>query len=82
MNPAPPRRDDVMPFLRAIVDRPTDNLPRLIFSDWLEEHGYEEAAFMERWRATRPHHDGWFTNLEWEWDLLLHCFTEEWEHYG
>jgi uncharacterized protein (TIGR02996 family) len=29
-------------FLRAIIDRPDDDTARLVFSDWLEEHG--EAA--------------------------------------
>jgi uncharacterized protein (TIGR02996 family) len=31
-------------FLRAVIDRPDDNLPRLIFADWLDEHGEPERA--------------------------------------
>src|SRR5687767_12335037 len=31
-------------FLRAICDRPDDDLPRLIYADWLEEHGQVERA--------------------------------------
>jgi uncharacterized protein (TIGR02996 family) len=27
------------PFLRAILERPDDDLPRLIYADWLDEHG-------------------------------------------
>ena len=33
------RNEDVAPFLRAIHDRPNDDLPRLIFADWLDERG-------------------------------------------
>jgi uncharacterized protein (TIGR02996 family) len=34
-------------FLRAIRDRPDDALPRLIFADWLDEHGHAgEAAWL------------------------------------
>src|SRR5438874_13842040 len=32
-------------FLRAILDNPDDDLPRLIYADWLDEHG--EAARAE-----------------------------------
>jgi len=31
-------------FLRAIVESPSDNTPRLIFADWLEEHGGQERC--------------------------------------
>jgi uncharacterized protein (TIGR02996 family) len=31
-------------FLRAIWDRPHDDLPRLIYADWLDEHGEPERA--------------------------------------
>src|SRR5581483_7143335 len=26
-------------FLRAIADHPDDDLPRLVYADWLDEHG-------------------------------------------
>src|SRR5437762_9382326 len=26
-------------FLRAIIDNPDDDLPRLVYADWLDEHG-------------------------------------------
>src|SRR5689334_9332768 len=39
----PQRRDtdavDREAFLRAIIDRPEDDLPRLIYADWLDERG-------------------------------------------
>ncbi len=31
-------------FLRAILDNPDDDAPRLIYADWLEEHGDPEQA--------------------------------------
>ncbi len=31
-------------FLRAIADNPDDDLPRLVYADWLDEHGEPERA--------------------------------------
>jgi uncharacterized protein (TIGR02996 family) len=31
-------------FLAAIADRPDDDLPRLVFADWLDEHGDADRA--------------------------------------
>jgi uncharacterized protein (TIGR02996 family) len=31
-------------FLEAIGDEPDDDTPRLIYADWLEEHGEPERA--------------------------------------
>lgn len=31
-------------LLRAICDNPDDDTPRLVFADWLQEHGEEERA--------------------------------------
>jgi uncharacterized protein (TIGR02996 family) len=31
-------------FLRAIAETPEDDAPRLIFADWLEEHGHTDRA--------------------------------------
>jgi uncharacterized protein (TIGR02996 family) len=35
---------DADPFLAAIAARPDDDLPRLIFADWLDEHGRGDRA--------------------------------------
>jgi uncharacterized protein (TIGR02996 family) len=35
---------DQAAFVRAIHDRPTDPLPRLVFADWLDEHGHADQA--------------------------------------
>lgn len=42
------RDEDVIPFLRAIHDRPADHLPRLVFADFLEEHGDWRGPLLRR----------------------------------
>lgn len=39
-------RDDV--FLQAILAHPADDAPRLIYADWLEEHGDSDRALFIR----------------------------------
>src|SRR5205823_4967842 len=36
------------PFLRDIVETPDEDAPRLIFADWLEDHGQPERAELIR----------------------------------
>jgi uncharacterized protein (TIGR02996 family) len=36
-------RDDEA-FLRAVIEQPDDDLPRLVYADWLDEHGEPERA--------------------------------------
>jgi uncharacterized protein (TIGR02996 family) len=31
-------------FLQAIIENPDDDTPRLVYADWLDEHGQEERA--------------------------------------
>src|SRR6516164_5178059 len=31
-------------FLQAIIDNPDDDAPRLVYADWLDEHGDPERA--------------------------------------
>jgi uncharacterized protein (TIGR02996 family) len=33
-------------FVRAIVDNPTDAFARLVYADWLEEHGDSRAEYL------------------------------------
>jgi uncharacterized protein (TIGR02996 family) len=42
------RDEDVIPFLRAIHERPDDDLPRLIFADWLDERGDWRGPLLRR----------------------------------
>jgi uncharacterized protein (TIGR02996 family) len=37
---------EIEPFLKEIVAHPTDVLPRLVFADWLEEHGEPWSNFV------------------------------------
>ncbi len=52
--------DDQDALLRAIVQNPQDDWPRLVYADWLEEHGQAERAELIRvqiQRANLPHDD-------------------------
>ena len=35
---------ELIPFLRTIAKTPNDDTPRLVFSDWLDEHEHHELA--------------------------------------
>src|SRR4051812_6366435 len=39
-------------FLRAIIDNPDDDLPRLVYADWLDEHGDPDRAEFIRLQCT------------------------------
>jgi uncharacterized protein (TIGR02996 family) len=43
-EPSPMREDEA--FLRAVIDAPDDDTPRLIYADWLEERGDPRAEFI------------------------------------
>jgi uncharacterized protein (TIGR02996 family) len=44
-------KDQRETFEKSIEDHPNDPGPHLVFSDWLEEHGYGLEAQRERWLA-------------------------------
>ena len=54
---------DHQAFLSAIIDRPDDDLLRLVFADFLEERGDPDRAEFIRLQiehaATEPDADGW-----------------------
>src|SRR4051812_27753342 len=56
-------------FLRAILEAPGDNTPRLVYADWLEERGDPRAAFLRAEVAlasvapTDPQRDGLHARL-------------------
>src|SRR5262249_35011846 len=55
MTPTAPT--DESAFLRAVHARPLDPLPRLIFADWLDEHGREaQAAWLRAGTPAAPPH--------------------------
>src|SRR5581483_842000 len=67
-------RDDEA-FLRAIIDNPDDDLPRLVYADYLDEHGDPERAEFIRLQcdfARSPLADEPRRKKLWDrqWDLL------------
>jgi uncharacterized protein (TIGR02996 family) len=60
----PPPTSEEEAFLADVVEHPDDDTPRLVYADWLDEHGDEaraefirlqiELARMEEWDARRP----------------------------
>jgi uncharacterized protein (TIGR02996 family) len=46
-------------FIRAIVDSPSDEGPRLVYADWLEEHSDPRGVYLRaehKWASTRKGH--------------------------
>jgi uncharacterized protein (TIGR02996 family) len=48
---------DAAAFLRAIIAEPADDLPRLVYADWLDEHGEPERAEFIRVQCAIPNTD-------------------------
>jgi uncharacterized protein (TIGR02996 family) len=47
-------------FLQAILDAPADDTPRLVYADWLEEHGQpDRGEFIRVQCALARLPDGW-----------------------
>jgi uncharacterized protein (TIGR02996 family) len=44
-------------FERALANEPHEWTPRLVFADWLDEHGHPEAAARARWFHAAIHHE-------------------------
>ncbi len=42
-------------FLRDILDNPDDDVPRLVFADWLDDHGDPDRAEFIRVQCALPH---------------------------
>src|SRR4051812_45469501 len=40
------RRSDEERFLRQLLDSPSDDAPRLVYADWLEDQGDPRAAYL------------------------------------
>jgi uncharacterized protein (TIGR02996 family) len=74
-------------FLRAIADHPEDDLPRLVYADWLDEHGQPERAEFIRVQCERAARiaagDGRLTELSVREQELLavygHAWATEWD---
>jgi uncharacterized protein (TIGR02996 family) len=71
-------------FLADICENPDDDAPRLIFADWLEDHGEDDRAEfiraqIERSRIT-TRHDRWPTLIRRE-DALLAMHEPDWRSH-
>src|SRR4051812_44592846 len=51
----PDRPAEETAFLRAIVDNPDDDVARLVFADWLDEHGLADKAEFVRLEVELNH---------------------------
>jgi uncharacterized protein (TIGR02996 family) len=63
-------------FRRLLDDEPHDAVTRLIFADWLDEHGRADDALTQRLLGTRAvlvrdSRPGYLTSGEYAWDLFL-----------
>jgi uncharacterized protein (TIGR02996 family) len=68
-------------FLRAIAENPDDGLPRLVYADWLEEHGEPERAEFIRVQcelARLSAGDPGFADLKLGEEELLARYKSEW----
>jgi uncharacterized protein (TIGR02996 family) len=73
--------DQARAFLEAIRDEPEDDTPRLIFADWLDDHGDADRAEFIRAQvrlAALPENDPARPALEDEVDDLLAAHEAEW----
>src|SRR5262245_57537404 len=53
-------------FLEAIIQNPDDDVPRLIFADWLDEHGQSNRAEFVRLQirlAQTPEYDPFYQEI-------------------
>jgi uncharacterized protein (TIGR02996 family) len=69
------------PFLRAILDKPDDQAPRLVFADWLDEHGDSDRAEVLRlWcaGANLPPGNARRTRLDRRQTSLCQAYSEHW----
>lgn len=49
--------DDGQALLRAVLEFPEEDTPRLIYADWLQEHGEPERADRIRWMCRPDYRD-------------------------
>jgi uncharacterized protein (TIGR02996 family) len=70
------------PFLQSIMDTPEDDTARLVYADWLDEHGqYDKAAVARRFNTNRlvdgydiqyaPHLLRWRVHPRHSWDFTV-----------
>lgn len=67
-------------FLHTILDNPEDDIPRLVFADWLEEQGNPRGTFirLQCQRAKLTRFDAGWSELLSEKSRLFKQFEPEW----
>jgi uncharacterized protein (TIGR02996 family) len=68
-------------LLEAIFDNPDDNTPRLVFADWLQEHGQEHYARFIRLQCAAARERLWSAEANRLWEEIgrvWHRLDEEW----
>src|ERR1044072_5087380 len=80
-------------FLKAIIESPDDAAPRLIFADWLEEHGDTERGEFIRLQCAlaqlpagdprvpqmRRHEEELLARYSWEWAAGFGWRISQWQ---
>src|SRR5262245_21506431 len=67
-------------FMRSIIESPDDDAPRLVYADWLEEHGQTDRSAFIRVQcelARLPEADERRASMEAKERALLPAFTEK-----
>src|SRR5262245_61836378 len=80
--PPAPVPDQERAFWRAIIDSPEDDAPRLVYADWLDDHGQIERAELIRAScrlAAMPEHDADRLDLLDRVRELARAETERWQ---
>ncbi len=68
-------------FLDAIFDNPDDDTPRLVYADWLQEHGQENYAQFIRLQCAAARHPLWSDEANRLWEEIGRVWNrldEEW----
>ncbi|AWM35950.1 hypothetical protein GobsT_63090 [Gemmata obscuriglobus] len=72
---------DADALLDAIFDAPDDDTPRLVYADWLQEHGQEAYAQFIRLQCAAARHPLWSDEANRLWEEIGRVWTrldEEW----
>src|SRR5688572_32283113 len=68
-------------FLDAIFDHPDDDTPRLVYADWLQEHGQENYAQFIRLQCAAAREKPWSDAANRLWEEIGRVWSrldEEW----
>ena len=59
-----PKEPEKIAFLKALKENKYDKTTRLVFADWLEDHGYDDEATLQReWTEKYQKAEDWLVNI-------------------